>query len=74
VTKLHKKLSGNIPFNTTGTLNINTQGTPTTWLFVADDKLEILFVDRTNRAIFKIMCIFTGFSAVSHIVSIEQLN
>jgi len=72
--QLQKKLSGNIPFNTTGSLNVSTLGTPTNWMFIADDKLEILFVDRTNGAIFRITCIFNGFSTTSHIVYIEQLK
>jgi len=69
-----KKLHGTIPYYRADSINICLLGSEESpWQFTADDKIDIFFVDKTNKACFKICCIIKGYDT-SNIVTIERIN
>ena len=72
---VHKKLNGTLVWYGAGSLNVCVLGTPSApWTLNSDDKMEILFLDKTNQALFKIICIINGLGVGKHVITIERLN
>jgi hypothetical protein len=72
---VHKKLNGTLVWYGAASLNICILGTPSApWALYSDDKMEILFLDKTNKALFKIICIINGLGVGKHVITIERLN
>jgi hypothetical protein len=72
---VHKKLNGTLVWYGAASLNICILGTPSApWALYSDDKMEILFLDKTNKGLFKIICIINGLGVGKHVITIERLN
>jgi hypothetical protein len=69
-----KKLYGTIPYYKANSINICLLGSEASpWQFTANDKIDIFFIDKTNKKCFKIICIINGLDT-SNIVTIERMN